>query len=356
MFDFRHNAGFFIQNYKVYVSYPYLSWSTEFRIKNFELVIFYTKLTLDKFTGGYCMEPLETNVTYFVIGKPITTIESNSKQRKKISDDELKEAVPTGHALLFRTREEADEYARLTEGYNSKVPDCPRYKDAVFEVQLRNTIDEPQVVTKKIMSHYGQSEVQYVKVDADNLRYISGGVPGIPGKYQFKPTDEVNVKTPKEWLAKIGFDSKIEALQNKVTMLGKEDDRASEDLSFIIGNLITYKQEFLDGHKSAEQFVEACRDEIKPEKTKNLANHRGIFASATSFIESIVQLVSPKYKINTDSINKINEVEKSLGEIKPERVVKETGIAKRTIKSDYEVDSNNTVAKAGDRRPGIKPG
>ncbi|HAT2073233.1 TPA: hypothetical protein I8005_002317 [Legionella pneumophila] len=206
------------------------------------------------------------------------------------------------------------------------------------------------------MSHYGQSEVQYVKVDADNLRYISGGVPGIPGKYQFKPTDEVNVKTPKEWLAKIGFDRKIEALQNKVTMLGKEDDRASGELSFIIDKLIKYKQKFLDGHKSAEQFVEACRDKIKPENTKNLANHRGIFASVTSFIESIVQLVSPKYKINTDSINKINEVEKSLGEIKPERVVKETGIAKRTIKSDYEVDSDNTVAKAGDRRPGIKPG
>lgn len=54
------------------------------------------------------------------------------------------------------------------------------------------------------------------KVDADNLRYISGGVPGIPGKYQFKPTDEANVKTPKEWLDKIGFESKIEALQKKV--------------------------------------------------------------------------------------------------------------------------------------------
>ncbi|HBB6898065.1 TPA: hypothetical protein I8038_002127 [Legionella pneumophila] len=206
------------------------------------------------------------------------------------------------------------------------------------------------------MSHYGQSEVQYVKVDADNLRYISGGVPGIPSKYDFKPTDEANVKTPKEWLDKIGFDSKIEALQKKLGRLQKDDPNAGDELENILKKLRANKKEFVEGCKNAKQFVDACTDVIKPENTKALANHRGIFASVTSFIQSIVQWVSPKYKINTDSINKINEVEKSLGEIKPERVVKETGIAKRTIKSDYEVDSDNTVTKAGDRRPGIKPG
>ncbi|HHL3472166.1 TPA: hypothetical protein ACQ51W_002987 [Legionella pneumophila] len=303
------------------------------------------------------MDPLETNVTYFVIGKRIKTLESESKLRKKISDEELKEAVPIEEAWLFRTREEADNYAIGTQGYNSKVPECPRNCVAIFEVQLRNPVAKPKTDTIQINPQGSKMiEFQFARVDADNLGYISGGVPGIQGKYQFKPTDEANIKTPKEWLDKIGFDRKIEDLDKKASMLGKEDARASEDLAFIIGNLKKYKREFLDGHKSAEQFVEACRDEIKPEKTKNLANHRGIFASVTSFIESIVQLVSPKYKINTDSINKINEVEKSLGEIKPERVVKETGIAKRTIKSDYEVDSDNTVAKAGDRRPGIKPG
>ncbi|HAT1874867.1 TPA: hypothetical protein U6303_001370 [Legionella pneumophila] len=50
------------------------------------------------------MDPLETNVTYFVIGKRIKTLESESKLRKKISDEELKEAVPIEEAWLFRTR------------------------------------------------------------------------------------------------------------------------------------------------------------------------------------------------------------------------------------------------------------
>jgi len=36
--------------------------------------------------------------------------------------------------------------------------------------------------------------------------------------------------------------------------------------------------------------------------------------------------------------------------------VHETDIAKRTIKSDYEVDSENKVAKTGQGGPSIKPG
>lgn len=40
MSNLRHNREFFIQIYKVNVPYPYLLWSTEFRVKNFELFIF----------------------------------------------------------------------------------------------------------------------------------------------------------------------------------------------------------------------------------------------------------------------------------------------------------------------------
>ncbi|HAT2067525.1 TPA: hypothetical protein OO122_002696 [Legionella pneumophila] len=206
------------------------------------------------------------------------------------------------------------------------------------------------------MSHYGQSEVQYVKVDADNLRYISGGVPGIPGKYQFKPTDEANVKTPEEWLDKIGFDRKIEALESKKGRLKKEDIDAANELKVILDKLRANKEEFVEGRKNAQQFVDACTDAIQPQNTKNLANHRGLFASIKSFVESIVQLVNPKFKINSDSINKIKDVEKSLGEIKPEQVVHETDIAKRTLKSDYEVDSENKVAKTGQGGPSTKLG
>ncbi|HAT9731084.1 TPA: hypothetical protein JBD73_12380 [Legionella pneumophila subsp. pneumophila] len=203
----------------------------------------------------------------------------------------------------------------------------------------------------------GKSEsVQYTKVNPENLRYISGGVPGIPGKYQFNPTDEANIKTPKEWLDKIGFDSKFEALQKKLGRLQKDDLSAGDELENILKELRANKKEFVEGRKNAKQFVDACADAIKPENTKALANHRGLFASVKSFVESIVQLVNPKFKINSDSINKIKDVEKSLGEIKPEQVVHETDIAKRTLKSDYEVDSENKVAKTGQGGPSTKPG
>lgn len=116
---------------------------------------------------------------------------------------------------------------------------------AIFEVQLRNPVAKPKTDTTQIYPDGKMIEFQFARVDADNLRYISGGVPGIQGKYQFKPTDEANIKTPKEWLDKIGFDRKIEDLDKKVSMLGKEDARASEDLAFIIGNLKNINWNFL---------------------------------------------------------------------------------------------------------------
>ncbi|MFO2461361.1 hypothetical protein SCM19_12845 [Legionella pneumophila serogroup 1] len=308
------------------------------------------------------MEPLEKDITYFVVGNPIATSEVSlfsviPEVRKKISDEEIKGAIPTGDALLFRTREEAEKYARITANFGSKGE--IRHKAPVFEVQLRNPVAEPQTVTKTLRKDrytLDHIEIQCAKVDADNLRYISGGVPGIPGKYQFKPTDEANVKTPKEWLDKIGFESKIEALQKKVGGLYKKDFNAAEELEDILKELRANKNEFVEGRKNAKQFVDACTDAIKPENTKALANHRGLFASIKSFVESIIQLVNPKFKINSDSINKIKDVEKSLGAIKPEQVVHETDIAKRTLKSDYEVDSENKVAKTGQGGPSTKPG
>lgn len=310
------------------------------------------------------MEPLEKNVTYFVVGKQIRTSESSSlldrefpypKERKKISDEEIKGAIPTGDALLFRTRKEAENYVRLTQRHRAGSEHSQ--EAPVFEVQLKNSIAEPEVVTKNIISQYGKRQsVEYTRVNPDDLRYISGAVPGIQGKYQFKPTDEANVKTPKEWLDKIGFDSKIEALEKKVGGLYKKDCNAAEELEDILKKLRANKKEFVEGRQNAKQFVDACTDAIKPDNTKALAGHRGLFASIKSFVESIVQLVNPKFKINSDSINKIKDVEKSLGEIKPEQVVHETDIAKRTLKSDYEVDSENKVVKTGQGGPSIKPG
>ncbi|MFO3071608.1 hypothetical protein SCQ57_04770, partial [Legionella pneumophila serogroup 1] len=199
------------------------------------------------------MDPLETNVTYFVIGKRIKTIESGSKLRKKISDEELKKAVPIEEAWLFRTREEADNYARGTRGYNSKVPECPKDCVAIFEVQLRNPVAKPKTDTTQIYPDGKMIEFQFARVDADNLRYISGGVPGIQGKYQFKPTDEANIKTPEEWLKKIGFDDKINALQKKIERLQNEDPYAAKELNGIIKKLIANKKEFVEGRNNAQQ-------------------------------------------------------------------------------------------------------
>lgn len=312
------------------------------------------------------MDPLEKNVTYFVVGKQVRTSESSSlldrefpypKARKKISAEEIKGAVPISEAILFRTRKEAERYVSLTAKAIGIGDKMHTQEAPIFEVQLRNSIHKPQIVTENIERELGKSEsVQYTNVNPENLRYISGGVPGIPGKYQFKPTDEANIKTPKEWLDKIGFESKIQALQNKVARLENKDIKAANELKGILENLRANKEEFVEGRKNAQQFVNACADAIKPENTKALANHRGLFASIKSFVESIVQLVNPKFKINSDSINKIKDVEKSLGEIKPEQVVHETDIAKRTLKSDYEVDSENKVAKTGQGGPSTKPG
>ncbi|HAT4694147.1 TPA: hypothetical protein P5R10_001840 [Legionella pneumophila] len=316
--------------------------------------------------GVYYMEPLEKDITYFVVGKKIVTSESSSfldtehpypKKRKKISAEEIKGAVPTSEAILFRTRKEAERYVRLTaKDIGSSVKEHSK-EAPIFEVQLRNSIHEPQIVTENIERELGKSvSVQYTKVNPENLRYLSGGVPEIQGKYDFKPTDEVNVKTPKEWLDKIGFESKIEALQKKLGRLQKDDPNAGDELENILKELRANKKEFVEGRKNAKQFVDACTDAIKPDNTKALAGHRGLFASIKSFVESIVQLVNPKFKINSDSINKIKDVEKSLGEIKPEQVVHETDIAKRTLKSEYEVDSENKVAKTGQGGPSTKPG
>ncbi|BCZ97559.1 hypothetical protein ACKOUJ_15610 [Legionella pneumophila] len=310
------------------------------------------------------MEPLEKDVTYFVVGKQIKTSEVPllgvlPKVRKKISDEEIKGAIPTGKALLFRTREEAEQYVTFTATYDQDAARCPNLKAPVFEVQLRVPIAEPQMGTTKINTRLLSRkpiEIQYAKVDADNLRYFSGEVPEIPGKYDFKPTDEANIKTPEEWLKKIGFDDKINALQKKIERLQNEDPYAAKELNGIIKKLIANKKEFVEGRNNAQQFVHACTDAIQPKNTENLAKHRGLFASVKSFVESIIQLLNPKFKINSDSIGKIKGVEKSLGEIKPEQVVHETDIAKRTLKSDYEVNSENKVAKAGESGSSIKPG
>ncbi|MFO3474163.1 hypothetical protein SC122_14990 [Legionella pneumophila serogroup 1] len=309
------------------------------------------------------MDPLEKNVTYFVVGKQVRTSESSSlldrefpypKARKKISAEEIKGAVPTGEALLFRTRKDAEDYVKLTQ--RDRAGSDHSQVAPVFEVQLKNSIAEPEVVTKNIISQYGKRQsFEYARVNPNDLLYSSGEVLGF-GKCNFKPTDEANVKTPKEWLDKIGFESKIEALQKKVGGLYKKDFNAAEELEDILKELRANKNEFVEGRKNAKQFVDACTDAIKPENTKALANHRGLFASIKSFVESIIQLVNPKFKINSDSINKIKDVEKSLGEIKPEQVVHETDIAKRTLKSDYEVDSENKVAKTGQGGPSTKPG
>ncbi|CZJ09803.1 Uncharacterised protein [Legionella pneumophila] len=309
------------------------------------------------------MEPLEKDVTYFVVGKQVRTSESSSlldrefpypKARKKISAEEIKGAVPTGEALLFRTRKDAEDYVQLTQ--RDRVGSEHSQVAPVFEVQLRKSIAEPEVVTKNVISQFGKRQsFVYARVNPNDLLYRSGELLGF-GKCNFKPTDEANVKTPKEWLDKIGFESKIEALQKKVGGLYKKDVNAAEELEDILKELRANKKEFVEGRKNAKQFVDACTDAIKPEKTKALAGHRGLFASIKSFVESIVQLVNPKFKINSDSINKIKDVEKSLGEIKPEQVVHETDIAKRTLKSDYEVDSENKVAKTGQGGPSTKPG
>ncbi len=126
-----------------------------------------------------------------------------------------------------------------------------------------------------------------------------------------------------ELLKKSGFDRHLKALLTKAEHLETSKHptaaaAASEALT-IHEIMLDNKNKFIEGGKNVQDFVKDCENAINPEKTKNLAEHRGILGSLQKFVRSIQNVFksSPStYSINTDSMDKVNDMKKSLNKIK----------------------------------------
>ncbi|HIG0326665.1 TPA: hypothetical protein ACX87D_000529 [Legionella pneumophila] len=257
---------------------------------------------------------LDTQTTYYVVGKKIqTTARSSSfypEDRKSIPSKEIKEAVPTGDALLFRTKEEAMKYASDTR-YEGGGSDHNR-EAPVFEVQLKTPINNPSIVKEEIITYqHRKKSVEYIEVNANNLRFINGEILG------FKTSFEPAFKTAQDWLDKIGFDKSIADLRKKAALLKKDEHfEAAKELVSICDNLEKSKNQFVKGDKKVREFIEDCKHAVDPEKTKELAKHRGIFAQVKSFIQSVIQKINPDFQFTSGSMKKISEFDKSLDPLK----------------------------------------
>ena len=130
-----------------------------------------------------------------------------------------------------------------------------------------------------------------------------------------------------ELLKNSGFDRHLKAILTKAEHLEKSKHptaaAAASEARTIHKILLDNKKEFIAGGKEAQDFVKDCENAIKPEQTKNLAEHRGILGSLQKFVRGIQNVFksltssSPStYSINTDSMDKVNDMKKSLNKIK----------------------------------------
>lgn len=253
---------------------------------------------------------------YYVVGKRIGTTEQGHiypKDRQSIAPSEIQEAVPTGEVLLFRTKKEAERYAEAM-GYDGGGSDHS-YIAPVFEVQLRNSIDMSLMKKKEIGNNIRKWNADCMEVNANNLFFLSGQLSGqgFDQEYNFKSTDIKNRTVKEVVLDNMGFNEHIKDLREKELLLLKQDHKeAAKELHDILDNIDAHQQAYLSGQTTVNQLVEACKNEVTEEKTKKLAEHRGIFKEVKSFIENIIQIVKPDFKINSGSINKINKFKDSL--------------------------------------------
>lgn len=140
----------------------------------------------------------------------------------------------------------------------------------------------------------------------------------------------VNKEAALELLKKSGFDKQLTAILIKAKDLEKRNHPAAANEAYAIHkSLVENKQDFIEGRKSTTAFVTGCENAIAPEKTKELAEHRGILGTLQKFVRSIQNVFksSPStYSINTDSMDKVNDMKKSLSKIKAEQPKEENDV------------------------------
>ncbi|WP_133133869.1 hypothetical protein [Legionella sp. W10-070] len=114
------------------------------------------------------------------------------KHRNKISDQEIKNAIPQqGETRIFRTQEEAAQYAKLTQEYrvgpdDSYIASFFKVQASVFKVRLKGTIEgditKMEIKSSSRLASSKTTQVEYVTVNASQLNFISGSVPGYENK------------------------------------------------------------------------------------------------------------------------------------------------------------------------------
>lgn len=129
---------------------------------------------------------------YYAVGPMIQTSQSSSildkgfpypKHRKSIPDREIISAIPKeGTIIIFRTKEEAEQYAKLTQHHRMGTEDS--YAATIFKVQLKESVTA-QITCQEIKSNSPlitkmTAQVEYTAVDVNQLNFISGRVYGYP--------------------------------------------------------------------------------------------------------------------------------------------------------------------------------
>ncbi|KTD37702.1 hypothetical protein Lnau_0633 [Legionella nautarum] len=133
---------------------------------------------------------LPTTSTYYAVGNQVELTQPSSpfdksfpyrKERQNIRDKEIKNAIPkSGEVKIFRTKQEAQQYARDTSTINhSTIEHMP----AVFQVHLKESVYSAIIkenivplVYKTYRLEPKECALEYVTMNVDNLDFISGQV------------------------------------------------------------------------------------------------------------------------------------------------------------------------------------
>lgn len=133
---------------------------------------------------------LLTTSTYYAVGNQVELTQPSSlfdksfpyrKERQNIRDKEIKNAIPkSGEVKIFRTKQEAQQYASDTSKINHSTID---HMSAVFQVHLKESVYSAIIKENIVPLVYktyrlGPKEcaLEYVTMNVDNLDFISGQV------------------------------------------------------------------------------------------------------------------------------------------------------------------------------------
>lgn len=138
---------------------------------------------------------------YFAVGeKVVISRETNlfldreypyTKLKEKIPLAEISKAIPTGKIKLFKSQEEAEDYAFKTSKDSDRgmgfAERSPIFKVKLSEPKILSTIQEDVSYLRFPWSDKEKTaSVSYVTTDVNNLEFISGQMPGYKEEYSLQ--------------------------------------------------------------------------------------------------------------------------------------------------------------------------